>query len=245
MDGSSTTALLDHSATPLLDTDVEAPSIVVPDTVPVGLVAPARQAADVTTPASDDQDGATPSLADVIARYGQYVALFVGAGLISGSVVHFPLAPMRYAVIGGVGAAIFAIASVIGERSSKDPAGLVRVAVTSLVLALGIGMISGSIQHFQDIPDRAATLIPLGLALSIAAFILRNGLRPENEDLAALALWSVTAIVALLIGLGALADRVGAAPGGKAAQEQTSGDAGKGAAAKDAGEASGHGGHGH
>jgi YHS domain-containing protein len=213
MDGSSTTALLDHSATPLLDTDVEAPSIVVPDTVPVGLVAPPRQAADVTTPASDDQDGATPSLADVIARYGQYVALFVGAGLISGSVVHFPLAPMRYAVIGGVGAAIFAIASVIGERSSKDAAGLVRVAVTSLVLALGIGMISGSIQHFQDIPDRAATLIPLGLALSIAAFILRNGLRPENEDLAALALWSVTAIVALLIGLGALADRVGAAPG--------------------------------
>jgi hypothetical protein len=131
----------------------------VPDTIPVDLVPQG------------------PSFGALVNRYGQYVALFVGAGLISGSVVHFPLAPTRYAIIGGVGAAIFALASVLGERAGKDAAGLVRLALSSLALALGIGMMSGSVQHFQDIPDRAARLIPIGLLLSAAAFVVRNELR--------------------------------------------------------------------
>ena len=152
------------------------------------------------------------SLVEVVTQYGQYVALFVGAGLISGSVVHFPLAPTRYAIIGGIGAAIFAVASVLSDRAGKDVMALARIAVSSLALALGIGMISGSIQHFQDIPERAARLIPIGLTLSVGAFIVRNALRPKKDDLAAIALWAVTAVAVLAIGLGQVADRMTAEP---------------------------------
>ena len=185
--------------------DVAAP--VVPDTLPAELTderSPSRAAQTSAQPAR------TPiaSLSEVVAQYGQYVALFVGAGLVSGSVVHFPLAPVRYAIIGAVGGAIFAAASILTDRAGKDTAAIARVAIASLVLALGIGMVSGSIQHFQDIPARAAQLIPLGIVLSVPAFIIRNGLRPKSDDLAAIALWTATAAVVLTVGLGDLAERV-------------------------------------
>ena len=180
---------------------------VIPDTLPKELTDERRPAR--TAGASSEADRARPaSLTDVVSQYGQYVALFVGAGLISGSVVHFPLAPLRYAIIGAAGGAIFAGASILTDRAGKDAAAIARVAIASLVLALGIGMVSGSIQHFQDIPARAAQLIPLGIVLSVPAFIVRNGFRPKSDDLAAIALWTATAAVVLAVGLGDLAKRV-------------------------------------
>lgn len=225
MDGLLTEAPKNEGALPPTATnaleDAEMASIVAPDTIPDDLVEGARHdaapspagapaASDAALPAEASND----SLTSVVTQYGKYVALFVGAGLISGSVVHFPLAPVRYAIIGGVGGAIFAVASVLSDRAGKDTAAVIRLAISSLLLALGIGMISGSIQHFQDIPDRASRLIPLGVALSISAFIVRNDLRPRRDDIAALALWTVTAVLFLGIGLGKVADAVPAPAAG-------------------------------
>ena len=196
MDGTSSPTLLEDRPRAAASDAPRHFGSVVPDTVPADLLG--------QRPAAAPRD----SLITVAGRYAEYVALFVGAGLISGAVVHFPLAPARYAVIGGFGAVLFAAASVLADRQSRDPTALVRLAVTSLVLALGIGMISGSIQHFQDIPERAAQLIPIGLAISVAAFVLRNELRPAKDDLAALALWTVVGVVALGVLLGTLADHV-------------------------------------
>lgn len=189
-----------------------------PDTIPVDLLEPGGATTAAHAPRHH-------TLTEVLSRYGTYLALFVGAGLISGAVVHFPLAPTRYAVIGGVGAAVFAVASVLADRAGRDALGIARLAIASLALALGIGMVSGSIQHFQDIPERASKLVPIGLALSVAAFIVRNELRPKKDDLAAVALWAVVAVVALGLGLGRLADTMeaggaghGHGHGGEAAQ---------------------------
>lgn len=142
----------------------------------------------------------------VASRYAKYLALFVGAGLISGSVVH--LAPGRYSVIGAIGATLFALASVLTERSERGSGDLVRVAISALALALGIGMISGSRQHFQDIPDRAAALIPIGIVLSLGAFVVRHGIRVRGDQLAACFAVVVAFAVVLFIGLNHLAGRV-------------------------------------
>lgn len=178
-------------------------------------VNPDEAAPDEPDPDEDEQGAAHTTIAGLFAQYGKYVALFVGAGLISGSVVHFPLAPVRYAIIGAVGALIFAIASVVSELGDRDPLRLLRVAVSSLALAVGIGMVSGSIQHFLDIPDRAALLIPLGVVLSLAAFGIRHGLRVRRTDLALIVPWLIIVVVALGFGLGKLAD-VANAQGGDA-----------------------------
>lgn len=128
-------------------------------------------------PAEPVEDGISEaSVGQVTEAYGTYIALFVGAGLLSGSIVHFPLDPARYTIIGAVGGALFAAASAIGDvRKNGFSMATIRIAVASLLLSLGIGMMSGGIQHFEDFPARAAMLIPAGLLLSVPSFVARQG----------------------------------------------------------------------
>lgn len=183
----------EHDAAPVPEPVAEAPAL-------------------VAGPAASGEDTTPETLTSFLTRYGQYVALFVGAGLISGSIVHFPLAPVRYGLIGLVGGGLFAAASAWAERDRPTPE-LVRVAVAALALALGIGMVSGSIQHFQDIPERAAVLVPLGFVLSLVAFMVRYDQRPRREDLMAAVAWALVAMFVLFEGLGRLADAVGTPTG--------------------------------
>lgn len=152
----------------------------------------------------------TTSPAQYLRLWSRYVALFVGAGLISGSVVHYPLDPGRYLLIGAVGAALFALASAFHEARARlsGPIELLRFVVASLVLALGIGMISGGIQHFNDIPERAATLIPLGGALSLLAFASRDGHRMRGAHVRRLGGAVATGLLLLAVTLGQVANGV-------------------------------------
>lgn len=153
------------------------------------------------------RDETTVAPGRYLGLYGKYVALFVGAGLISGAIVHYPLDKARYLVIGAIGAALFALASVLGDARPKTEgrASLLRFILASLVLALGIGMISGGIQHFSDIPARAATLIPLGALLSVVAFAIRDGHRLSPRHLVPFAVAGSAALLWLAIGLNAYA----------------------------------------
>jgi hypothetical protein len=121
--------------------------------------------------------GTQPSPA-VLGPYLGYIGYFVGAGLISGSVVHYPLDPVRYALIGGAGALLFLLATVLNEfvLPRQRPAGpqVARIVGGSLLLSMGIGMLSGGIQHFTEFPTRSAVLVPAGLVVSFLAYIVRN-----------------------------------------------------------------------
>lgn len=150
-------------------------------------------------------------LFEVLGSYGKYVSMFVGAGLISGSVVHFPLAPGRYLLVGACGAVLFTFASIVSEIRSKkaSPAHVVKIAVASLLLALGIGMVSGGIQHFQDFPPRAAVLIPLGLGLSTIAFVFRNGYKISGLHRVWLAAGIIWGLLIVGVGLNYVAGSMG------------------------------------
>ena len=117
---------------------------------------------------------------DVFKPYIAYLVMFLGTGLISGSIVHVAQEENRiYAVVlMGVGAVLFALGSIMNELLFKT--GLlgdtpVRYVLLSLLLAIGIGMISGSTQHFFDTPIYASYLAPLGVFLSLLAFAIRQG----------------------------------------------------------------------
>jgi hypothetical protein len=114
----------------------------------------------------------------LIARYLGYVGYFVGAGLISGAVVHHPLDPARYTRIALYGVAVFLAATALNEfvLARRKPT-LVQVASimgASLLLSFGIGMLSGGLQHFEDFPTRAATLVPAGTLLSFIAYVIKD-----------------------------------------------------------------------
>jgi hypothetical protein len=134
-----------------------------PDTAPAPGGRRARRRAKKRTP--------------VIGDYLGYATTFVGAGLISGAVVHHPLDPDRYTVIALVGAGVFLFATVLNEfvlkRQRPSASKVVAIVLASLALSFGIGMLSGGLQHFEDFPARAAMLIPFGLALSFVAYVLR------------------------------------------------------------------------
>ncbi|MFI5682079.1 hypothetical protein [Streptomyces cellulosae] len=51
----------------------------------------------------------------LLGSYLGYAATFVGAGLISGAIVHHPLDPARYTLIAVVGAGVFLFATVRNE----------------------------------------------------------------------------------------------------------------------------------
>jgi hypothetical protein len=143
---------------------------------------------------------ATSSAGKVTGLYARYLGLFVGAGLMAGAVVHFPLAPFRYAIMGIVGAIIFAIGS-IGDGFSGRTGGARAVYIgASLALALGVGMVAGGIQHFEDVPGRATVLIPVGLLIGLGAFLLRDGHRLASDQLGWLAGGAV--LLAAVLGFG-------------------------------------------
>lgn len=116
----------------------------------------------------------------VLRPYLVYVISFVGAGMVSGGVVHYPLNENFYGILAVLGGIVFAIGSLANELISgkgfPKAGALFSLIMTSLLLSFGIGMLSGGIQHFTDFPSRAAIIIPSGIALSFIAYCIKANL---------------------------------------------------------------------
>jgi glucose dehydrogenase len=158
--------------------------------------------ATLTRPATAVGPAGGEARTPLMRPYLGYVGYFVGAGLISGGIVHYPLDPARYALVAVAGVVLFVAATVLNEvvlpRTRPHLAGVARLVTASLLLSLGIGMLSGGIQHFLDFPARGALLVPAGLLLSFAAYAVRQASHPGR----ALRLGGGVAVLAGLTFLG-------------------------------------------
>ena len=136
----------------------------------------------------------------VLGSYLGYVGCFVGAGLISGGVVHYPLDPAHYLTLAAVGTVVFMVATVVNEfvlpAKEQRRRSVLRVVGASLALSLGIGMLSGGIAHFLDFPVRSAILVPAGLLCSFLAFSIRNAASP----LSAIVSWTGLGVAVVAVG---------------------------------------------
>ncbi len=145
--------------------------------------------------------------------YLGYVGYFVGAGLISGGIVHYPLDPSRYTQVALAGIVLFVAATLLNEvvlPGARPSLGAVAHLVgAALLLSLGIGMLSGGIQHFMDFPARAALLIPLGLVASFVAYVIKHATH-RRVVLARLGLAVLATALALAWGLSHVATSVAA-----------------------------------
>src|SRR3712207_9354941 len=100
-------------------------------------------------------------MSHVLPPYVLYVALYLGVALTGGSVVHLPLDPGRYLLIGAVGVAVFIAASALDARRRHAAAvegggALGRYIPWSGGLSLGLGMVRGAIQHLLHFPHYPA-----------------------------------------------------------------------------------------
>lgn len=171
----------------------------------------------VPTPAARTSP-AQAAAAPLLGPYLGYVGYFVGAGLISGGIVHYPINPGHYLLLAAVGAAAFLGATVLNEivlaARRPDRAAVVRLVTSSLVLSLGIGMLSGGIAHFLDFPARSAVLVPLGIACSFLAFTVRNATSPVTAILSRTGAGIAVLAVAVFFALQAYAGHLVAHGGG-------------------------------
>ncbi|MFE9023896.1 hypothetical protein ACFYNL_35750 [Streptomyces sp. NPDC007808] len=142
----------------------------------------------------------------------------MGAGLISGAVVHHPMDPTRYSMIAAAGAAVFLVATVLNEivltSEKPTPGKTLRMLGTSTMLSFGLGMLSGGMQHFADLPDRCSVLIPLGIVLSFVAYVLKEDKTPWRRIFGLMGLTVLVAAVLTFAGLRHIAPGVSESGGG-------------------------------
>ncbi len=136
-----------------------------------------------------NHDTKNNSTKNLILSFASYLALFVGTGFISGAIVHSGDVNQipKYALIGIVGVSLFLVGSSIQEfvlNKNTQKTGIIKFFFFSLLLSIGIGMISGGTQHFSDFPVYSSFLIPIGLIVSLLAFIFKNDYKISNKSFA-------------------------------------------------------------
>ncbi|WP_172970968.1 hypothetical protein [Bacillus sp. THAF10] len=112
-----------------------------------------------------------------------------------------PIEPVRYSIILIFGSILFISASFVNEyfveKKEMNFSQAVKLLFFSLLLSLGVGMVSGGIQHFGDLGGYAVILIPTGIVLSVFSFIFKNNI-PLNIKQAALVMTMLFLLVSPL-----------------------------------------------
>lgn len=149
-------------------------------------------------------------LTRVIAPYGTFVLLFVGAGFISGGIVHLGEGWNLWdASLLVLGVACFIVGSYVQEvlyhKKRLQEEGVVRFLAYSLLLSIGVGMASGGTQHFIDTPRYSMYLIPLGLLLGAGAFVGKQNISLEKREWRRLMIGGLVFGALLWLGLSVIA----------------------------------------
>lgn len=146
------------------------------------------------------------------ARYVGAMLYFMGAALIAGGVVHYPIDPPQYTVITVVGALVFALGTVFNEFVLAPVRPTIARAVwavtTSLFLSFGVGLTGGGIQHFDQFPERCAIMTPLGLTLSYVAYVAKDAQGRWRDLVSPFAAGVTVVVVAVWLGMSALAQTI-------------------------------------
>jgi hypothetical protein len=144
----------------------------------------------------------------LISNYIVYIVYFLGIGMTSSGIVLMPFNAVRYSVILGIGLVLFLAGSMFNEvvinhhkLSFKET---IKLAVVSLTLAIGIGMISGGISHFKESPVYVSYLIPIGIVISFISFAIKNNYRLEKRVILSLGIGIIIFTLSLHFALGLL-----------------------------------------
>lgn len=146
-------------------------------------------------------------------RYTGAMLYFMGAALIAGAVVHYPIDPALYSAICAVGAGVFLLGTIVNEfvlaTVRPAPGRAVSLVVFSLLLSFGVGLVGGGIQHFTQFPERSAAMTPIGVVLSYLAFVAKD---PEGRPRHVLGVFGAAVLLTAALtwlGMSALADTIG------------------------------------
>ena len=104
--------------------------------------------------------------------FTSHILRYVGVGLISGSIVHMGTlggGTVHYILLVALGVTAFIVGTLMEKKMKDITPSLI---IISVLLAIGVGMVSGSTQHYLDGPVYASFLLPIGLFLGYTMFAL-------------------------------------------------------------------------
>lgn len=95
-----------------------------------------------------------------------------GISFIAGSVSHGVFSGQRSLLTAGIGIVAFILGMWL-ENKDKGEQGavLLKSLAISTLLAISLGLFTGSLQHFPDSPSRSLWAVPLGFAVSLVALV--------------------------------------------------------------------------
>lgn len=154
----------------------------------------------------------------VFAPYGNFILLFIGAGFISGGIVHLGEGINWWdGSLLLLGIVLFVLGSYLQEvfyhQKNLQEEGVLAFLGYSLLLSIGVGMASGGTQHFIDTPGYSSLLIPLGVSLGVWAFVLKQGIDLTRSQWMKLVVGVALFGLVLGAGLSFVAGRLPSSPG--------------------------------
>ncbi len=91
---------------------------------------------------------------------------YIGVSFITGAISHGFFSGTRSLITGIFGIACFIVGTLIEENTSNTW----KTIIAGAVLAVGIGSVTGGLQHFPDSPERSLYIIPVGYVISVILF---------------------------------------------------------------------------
>lgn len=127
-----------------------------------------------------------------------YLLYFVGIGQIAGGVVHYPIDPPYFTMMAAIGVFVFLAGTWLNEvvLPATRPPGrkIARLVSASVVLSIGVGGVSGGVQHFVQFPSRSAILIAAGLVLAFVGFVWKGSFSARQCVAVGIAVVAVSAL---------------------------------------------------
>lgn len=149
--------------------------------------------------------GTQAGLRDVTVNLLRVLAYAISVGLVA-TAAGMEKAGTSMLLFAVVGIVAFAVASASESDSTpRTLTSLARKAGSAALIAVGLGLIVGGLQHFGDVPQRAAKMIPVGAAVFATGFFLRRRYRLASEQLVWVAGAGIWVCLLLTLGLGQIA----------------------------------------
>jgi hypothetical protein len=93
---------------------------------------------------------------------------YIGISFITGAISHGFFSGWRQIATAIAGIVLFIIGSLLEEWSEKIDSW--KVVISGTILAIGIGAVTGWLQHFPDSPERSLWIIPVGYIISLVFY---------------------------------------------------------------------------
>lgn len=116
---------------------------------------------------------------------------YIGISFITGAISHWFFSGTRSLLTG----IVWVITFTIGTLLEEDTANTWTTIIAGAILAVGIGSVTGGLQHFPDSPERSLWITPLGFLISLIFFKVIHAYILKKKDY----IYAIIASIVVLI----------------------------------------------